>query len=82
MINSLHAYAYYNKDPRMMFLGCPSHEGHFETATTLQRIQREAVGAKAEYNCTIESLRDSLRAPGIIKKTEKAILPDGTIYIM
>ena len=55
---------------------------HFKMATTLKRIRREAVGAKGEYDCTIESLRDSLRGPGSIKKTEKAILPDGAICVM
>ena len=34
----------------MMFLGYPSHEAHFEMATTLRRIRREAVGSKGEYD--------------------------------
>ena len=68
-------------DPRTFFVGAPSSYMHGSAATFLQNKRREARSSgKLDVH-----YRDPLEPPegvAAIMKTERAILPDGTIYEM
>ena len=68
-------YACTNNDPRNMFAGAPSEVIKQFDASPLRKIRKRALRQKGN---TTEFLYPS--SVGSVKKIEKAILPDGTIY--
>ena len=61
-------------DPRLLFWGAPSTSFRTTAARLLQSLRREALGGP---------VGSSMRCPdgvGFVRKTERAILPDGTLY--
>ena len=67
-------YVDFHLDPRLLFLGAPSASFQTPAARLLQSLRREALRGPVQ---------SSTRCPagvGFVRKTERAILPDGTIY--